>query len=160
MHADLTRSSADWRSAQCGNGKQQPLSFIPLRRIRCAISSLAIEVRSITRGRLHLPDRRTATSSTTFECGYTSEARLLFKWVGRTTIATICFWSRMLRQRRGEKSVNLDRRHRQTRYSGILRNKQFTIRILLDQFPQQFSRQGSLIFTACCKREDDFGEGA
>jgi len=38
--------------------------------------------------------------------------------------------------------------------------KQFTIRILLDQFPQQLSREGGLIFTARRKGEDDFGERA
>jgi len=59
-----------------------------------------------------------------------------------------------------EKSVNQGRRHGEARYFGILRSKQFTIRILLDQFPQQLSREGRLIFTARGKGKDDFGEGA
>ena len=66
----------------------------------------------------------------------------------------------MLRQRRRERSVSQGRRHGEARYFGILRSKQFTIRILLDQFPQQLSREGSLIFTARGKGKDDFGERA
>src|SRR5208337_3403505 len=70
------------------------------------------------------------------------------------------FQSRMLGQRRREKSVNQGHWHGQARYFGILRSIQFTIRILLDQFPQQLSREDSLIFTARGKGKDDFGEGA
>ena len=54
--------------------------------------------------------------------------------------------------------MNRGRRYGEARYFGILRSKQFTIRILLDQFPQQLSREGSLIFTARGKGKDDFGE--
>ncbi len=63
------------------------------------------------------------------------------------------FHSRILGQRCREKSVNQGRRNGQARYFGILRSKQFTIRMLLDQFPQQLSREGSLIFTARRKRK-------
>jgi len=66
----------------------------------------------------------------------------------------------MLGQRLREKSVNRGRRHGEARYFGILRGIEFTIRILLDQFPQQLSREGSLVFTARGKGKDDFGEGA
>ena len=66
----------------------------------------------------------------------------------------------MAGQRRREKSVSQGRRHGQARYFGILRSIEFITRILLDQFPQQLSREGSLIFTAPGKGKDDFGEGA
>ena len=56
--------------------------------------------------------------------------------------------------------MNRGRRYGEARYFGILRSKQFTIRILLDQFPQQLSREGSLIFTARRKGKNDFGERA
>ena len=56
--------------------------------------------------------------------------------------------------------MNQGRRRGQARYFGILRSKQFTIRILLAQFPQQLLRQGSLFFTARGKGKDDFGEGS
>lgn len=54
------------------------------------------------------------------------------------------FWSRMLRQRGREKSVNHGRRYGQARYFGILRSKEFTSRILLAQFPKQFLREDKL----------------
>ena len=58
----------------------------------------------------------------------------------------------------GEASANHGRWHRQAQYFIILRNKEFTSRILLAQFPKQFLREGNLLFTARGKGKEDFGE--
>gem|GEM_PF-6648791 len=79
----------------------------------------------------------------------------------RAKSATKCFSeSNANPKTQREVSVSQGHRHGQARYFGILRSIEFTIRILLAQFPQQLLRQGSLFFTARGKGKDDFGEGS
>ena len=90
------------------------------------------------------------------QCGYCQvgqimQAAALLKWAGKNQNRDEAFFGVECQAKDTERSVNRGRRQGQARYFGIFRSKQFTIRILLDQFPQQLSREGSLIFPARSK---------